>query len=111
MCHSEPLRVAEVVVGPFSAADHLVIAGLGAAPHWPLRANVFALGVANGAFSIAAIGSMMALAGCGREAREVFFFNDTAATEIYTRIHSLSLHGALPISRGPWRSARRSARR
>ena len=33
------------------------------APHWPLRANVFALGVANGAFSIAAIGSMMALAG------------------------------------------------
>jgi MFS transporter, BCD family, chlorophyll transporter len=48
----------------------LVIAGLGAAPHWPLRANVFALGVANGAFSIAAIGSMMALAGRGREARE-----------------------------------------
>lgn len=37
---------------------------------WPLRANVFALGVANGAFSIAAIGSMMALAGHGRAARE-----------------------------------------
>jgi BCD family chlorophyll transporter-like MFS transporter len=48
----------------------LAVAGLGAAPHWPLRANVFALGVANGAFSIAAIGSMMALAGHGREARE-----------------------------------------
>jgi BCD family chlorophyll transporter-like MFS transporter len=48
----------------------LVIAGLGVAPHWPLRANVFALGVANGAFSIAAIGSMMALAAHGREARE-----------------------------------------
>ncbi len=28
---------------------------------WPLRANVFLMGVANGAFSIAAIGSMMAL--------------------------------------------------
>ena len=40
------------------------------APHWPLRANVFALGVANGAFSIAAIGSMMSLASGGREARE-----------------------------------------
>ena len=40
------------------AAGHL-------APHWPLRANVFALGVANGAFSIAAIGSMMSLAGAG----------------------------------------------
>jgi MFS transporter, BCD family, chlorophyll transporter len=41
----------------------LVFAGLGAAPLWPLKANVFLLGVANGAFSIAAIGSMMALAG------------------------------------------------
>ncbi len=42
----------------------LVLAGA-LAPHWPLRANVFALGVANGAFSIAAIGSMMSLAGGG----------------------------------------------
>lgn len=40
----------------------LVMAGA-LAPHWPLRANVFVLGVANGAFSIAAIGSMMSLAG------------------------------------------------
>lgn len=30
---------------------------------WPLRANVFALGFANGVFAVAAIGSMMALAG------------------------------------------------
>jgi BCD family chlorophyll transporter-like MFS transporter len=37
---------------------------------WPLRANVFLLGVANGAFSIAAIGSMMALAGQGQPSRE-----------------------------------------
>lgn len=37
---------------------------------WPLHANVFAMGVANGAFSIAAIGSMMALASHGRSARE-----------------------------------------
>src|SRR6266704_7003356 len=29
-----------------------------------------------------------------------FFFNDTASTEIYT----LSLHDALPISRGPFRA-------
>src|SRR3546814_18016451 len=27
-----------------------------------------------------------------------FFFNDTATTEIYTYVHSLSLHDALPIS-------------
>ena len=37
---------------------------------WPLRANVFALGVANGVFAVAAIGSMMALAGAGRGGRE-----------------------------------------
>jgi BCD family chlorophyll transporter-like MFS transporter len=47
----------------------LVIAGH-VGPAWPLRANVFLLGVANGAFSIAAIGSMMRLASEGRSARE-----------------------------------------
>src|SRR3546814_4368948 len=29
----------------------------------------------------------------------VFFFNDTATTEIYTSCHTLSLHDALPICR------------
>ncbi len=47
----------------------LAMAGLHAGD-WPLSANVFALGVANGAFSIGAIGSMMRLAGEGRQARE-----------------------------------------
>jgi MFS transporter, BCD family, chlorophyll transporter len=47
-----------------------LVAGATVGPTWPLRANVFAMGVANGAFSIAAIGSMMALAGTGRAARE-----------------------------------------
>src|SRR3546814_12511332 len=28
-----------------------------------------------------------------------FFFNDTATTEIYTYLHTLSLHDALPIYR------------
>ena len=37
---------------------------------WPLKANVFALGAANGAFSIAAIASMMQLAGRGETGRE-----------------------------------------
>jgi BCD family chlorophyll transporter-like MFS transporter len=45
----------------------LVLAGA-LAPNWPLKANVFALGVANGAFSIAAIGSMMSLAGGNQQA-------------------------------------------
>jgi len=47
-------------------ASALAMAGLVAAgllgPAWPFKANVALLGVANGAFSIAAIGSMMALA-------------------------------------------------
>src|SRR5213594_2198407 len=28
-----------------------------------------------------------------------FFFNETATTEIYTSVHTLSLHDALPISK------------
>ena len=47
----------------------LVAAGV-AGPGWPLRANVFLLGAANGAFSIAAIASMMRLAGEGEGRRE-----------------------------------------
>jgi BCD family chlorophyll transporter-like MFS transporter len=34
-------------------------------PQWPLRGSLVALGVSNGVFTIAAIGSMMALAGQG----------------------------------------------
>ncbi len=37
---------------------------------WPLQPNVFVLGVANGVFVIAAIGSMMGLASIGLPARE-----------------------------------------
>lgn len=40
------------------------------APDWPLEANVFALGFANGMFAVAAIGTMMTLAGAGRKSRE-----------------------------------------
>jgi BCD family chlorophyll transporter-like MFS transporter len=37
---------------------------------WPLRLNVFLLGVANGAFAVAAIASMMALASHGQSGRD-----------------------------------------
>jgi BCD family chlorophyll transporter-like MFS transporter len=40
------------------------------APAWPLRASVFILGAANGAFAVSAIGSMMGLASQGRGQRE-----------------------------------------
>lgn len=47
----------------------LALAGfVGAA--WPIQANVFALGIANGAFAVAAIGSMMALVSQGHENRD-----------------------------------------
>jgi BCD family chlorophyll transporter-like MFS transporter len=39
-------------------------------PSWPLRETVLMLGVTNGAYAVAAIGSMMALVGAGGERRE-----------------------------------------
>lgn len=55
-------------------ASAAALAGLAIAGHvgppWPLKANVFLMGAANGAFSIAAIGQMMRLATEGRAARE-----------------------------------------
>jgi BCD family chlorophyll transporter-like MFS transporter len=52
-----------------SAVALLAIAGGGlVGPGFPLRAAVFALGLGNGVFAVAAIGSMMGLAGAGGEA-------------------------------------------
>ncbi len=54
-----------------SAAGLLALALAGfVGPAWPLLPSVFALGAANGAFAVSAIGSMMGLAGEGRGARE-----------------------------------------
>ena len=55
-------------------ASALALAGLVAAGFvgdaWPFRATVFVLGASNGAFSIAAISSMMRLAGNGQPGQE-----------------------------------------
>lgn len=60
------------VVGCMASA--LALLGLTGAgilgPGWPLTPTVFLLGIANGAFSIGAISSMMRLASQGRQARE-----------------------------------------
>jgi MFS transporter, BCD family, chlorophyll transporter len=56
------------IASGLALASLVVAASVG--PAWPLRASVFLLGAANGAFSIAAIGSMMRMAGEGRERRE-----------------------------------------
>ena len=54
-----------------SAVCLLGLAGAGlAGPGWPLRANLFALGLANGVFAVSAIGAMLGLASQGRGARE-----------------------------------------
>ncbi len=62
------LTVGGCVLSAF-ALGALVFAAL-AAPDWPLKANVAILGFANGAFAVAAIGTMMELAGSGKPARE-----------------------------------------
>lgn len=52
-----------------AALAALAFGGL-AGPEWPLTPVVFLLGAANGAFAVAAIGSMMALAGAEGAGRE-----------------------------------------
>ena len=52
-----------------AAALFALASGASSGADFPLRGTVFALGVANGAYAVAAIGSMMALAGRG-DARE-----------------------------------------
>ncbi|HSG87999.1 MAG TPA: BCD family MFS transporter [Pseudomonadales bacterium] len=53
-----------------SALALVLIAVGGFVDDWPLKASVFALGMANGTFAVAAIGSMMGLVARGHESRE-----------------------------------------
>ncbi|KUF10041.1 BCD family MFS transporter [Pseudoponticoccus marisrubri] len=66
-----PIRV-WIVGGCLLSGAALIALAYGGtrAPDWPLAANVFTLGLANGAFAVAAIGAMMGLAREGDEARE-----------------------------------------
>jgi MFS transporter, BCD family, chlorophyll transporter len=61
-----------IAVGCVGSALALVglVFGAAAGIGWPIEANVFALGFANGLFAVAAIGSMMGLAGAGEKTRE-----------------------------------------
>ena len=60
------------VAGCIGSAAALVGLAMAArlAPHWPIALNIGLLGFANGVFAVAAIGSMMALAGAGGPRRE-----------------------------------------
>ena len=61
-----------VVGGCVASAASLAALAFGGSmsAEWPLKANVFILGASSGAFAVAAIGSMMGLAGSGRAGRE-----------------------------------------
>ena len=56
-------------IGSAGALGGLALASV-AGRAWPLAPTVFILGFANGVFAVSAIGSMMGLAGAGRESRE-----------------------------------------
>ncbi|MEO0420860.1 MAG: BCD family MFS transporter [Pseudomonadota bacterium] len=60
------------VGGCLASALTLALLSIGGSvgTEWPLEANVFALGLANGVYAVAAITSMMQLAGAGRARRE-----------------------------------------
>ena len=61
-----------VVGGCLASGLGLGALGLAAVngPPWPLGINLFVLGFGNGVFAVAAIGSMMGLAGAGEKTRE-----------------------------------------
>lgn len=59
------------IAGCIASAAALALLSLGSlvGTSWPLAATVFALGVANGAYAVAAIGSMMGMVGEGQSGR------------------------------------------
>lgn len=61
-----------IVLGCFGSAAMLAGLSLAASvgPAWPLKANVFGLGVANGVFAVAAVGAMLGLASDGNHSGE-----------------------------------------
>lgn len=61
-----------IIIGCLSSAVMLGALSIAAAvgPAWPLKANVFGLGVANGIFAVAAVGAMLGLASDGSSSGE-----------------------------------------
>lgn len=72
-----------------------------AGPGWPLAANVALLGVANGVFAVAAIGTMMELAGSGDGGQEGIRMGVWGAAQAIA-FGSGGLIGAVSVDVGRW---------
>lgn len=96
-----------IVTGCLGSGLALALLALSAsfAPAWPLASNVFLLGLMNGAFAVAAIGTMMVVAGAGRKA------NEGTRMGIWGAAQAISfglggLTGTAVLSLGRWATAR-----
>lgn len=74
------------------------------APFWPLEANIFLLGLMNGAFAVAAIGTMMILAGGGRKANEGMRMGVWGAAQAIS-FGLGGLAGTVALTLGRWATA------
>ncbi len=77
------------------------------APTWPLAANVFLLGLMNGAFAVAAIGTMMILAGAGTRANEGMRMGVWGAAQAIS-FGLGGLAGTVALTLGRWATAQDS---
>ncbi|XYK82102.1 MAG: BCD family MFS transporter [Labrenzia sp.] len=77
------------------------------APAWPLEANIFVLGFMNGAFAVAAIGTMMILAGAGKKANEGMRMGVWGAAQAIS-FGLGGLAGTIALTLGRWATAQDS---
>lgn len=86
----------------------LALAGLAVsasfAPAWPLEANIFLLGLMNGAFAVAAIGTMMVLASAGKTANEGMRMGVWGAAQAIS-FGLGGLAGTVALTLGRWATA------
>lgn len=100
------LMIAFIVTGCLGSGVALAFLALSAAlaPAWPLEANVFVLGLMNGVFAVAAIGTMMVLAGSGKQANEGLRMGVWGAAQAIS-FGLGGLAGTIVLTLGRWAAA------